>query len=168
MEWNNNKDNKTISVFLAQVVEPQLNAVKELTTEMALIKASLQHLRDEQGKLVKYVLEGNGRPSLTERTSLIEDKLNKVEALLRESEAQFDLLSGRVGEIREQTGVIAQSHEGHSNKMKLIIGASISIFCVLVPLIWNSTPHIIKWIELQKYNMRLYDQYIQQTHDNKR
>ena len=168
LDWNKDKDKDSNTyVFLTQVVEPQLKVVKEMTIDIALIKASVQQLKDDQSKMNRYVLEGNGRPSLTERTNLLEERVKAIDQVLCETEVRLNLLPDRVSEIKEQVENITVNHEGQSNRTKWISGTIVSLVLVLIPLLWNSTPFVIKWIELQKYTMQVYDQHLQEIKDLK-
>lgn len=155
----NRDNNKNVSEIL-KLIESILETQKEYMVEIAQLKALTSYLKEDVKKLTIFTIEGNGRPSLNERIKTLEEKHHGIEDCLKETELILTRIPERVSEIKEEVGTLREAHEGHTSHRKWIVGTAVSIGVALIPLLWQSFPLVIKWIELQKYTMQVYDQHL--------
>lgn len=97
------------------VIEPQLRAIKELTTDstqtkldISQLRSGVEHQKEDLKKLNKFIFEGSGRPSLIEKVKETEEKVNGVrDKLTHIEDLQRDTVTD-LEELEDELKVVLQ------------------------------------------------------------
>ena len=76
----NNVKHMTESIAdLKRAVETNQQKISDVATQVSLLDASVKVANDNQAKLFKIIRDGNGQPSVLDRLTVVEAKLEHIE-----------------------------------------------------------------------------------------